>query len=235
MSKYYAVKKGRQTGIYTSWPDCQQQITGYSGAVYKSFASKAQAQEWLTKEATPNSESATQSNILSTTKDDCQTLNIIQLYTDGGSRNHGNKRGQHVKSSDKAAWALLIIRNGQRYTATGGEFGATNNRMELMAFRNALGLMVKHGWNSDMITATLDSHYVLDPLVQGWVYGWQKRGWKTSSGSAVANQKLWEQVLQLLPRFDHLSFEWTKGHADNTGNVTVDHLLNETMDKMGEE
>ena len=37
--KYYVVWKGVSPGIYTSWTDCQLQIKGYKGAIYKSFAS----------------------------------------------------------------------------------------------------------------------------------------------------------------------------------------------------
>ena len=46
--KYYAVKVGRETGIFTSWDACKAQVQGYSGAVYKSFATLAEAQEYLT-------------------------------------------------------------------------------------------------------------------------------------------------------------------------------------------
>lgn len=35
--KYYTVWKGHQQGIYNSWADCQKQIKGFEGAVYKSF------------------------------------------------------------------------------------------------------------------------------------------------------------------------------------------------------
>jgi ribonuclease HI len=41
--KYYAVKVGRTPGIYTSWSDCQIQIKGYPGAIFKSFFSKEEA------------------------------------------------------------------------------------------------------------------------------------------------------------------------------------------------
>lgn len=45
--KYYAVKKGLTPGIYTSWADCQAQINGFSGAVYKGFATKEEAMEFV--------------------------------------------------------------------------------------------------------------------------------------------------------------------------------------------
>ena len=46
--KYYAVKKGRHPGIYDSWQACQEQINGFSGAIYKSFPSKDEAEAFLT-------------------------------------------------------------------------------------------------------------------------------------------------------------------------------------------
>ncbi|KAL2015012.1 hypothetical protein VTK56DRAFT_6528 [Thermocarpiscus australiensis] len=37
--KYYAVRAGHKPGVYTSWAICQQQISGYKGAQFKSFLS----------------------------------------------------------------------------------------------------------------------------------------------------------------------------------------------------
>ncbi|MCD4681311.1 MAG: ribonuclease H family protein [Bacteroidales bacterium] len=42
--KYYVVWKGIQTGIFSSWDECREQISGFHGAVYKSFASKEMAE-----------------------------------------------------------------------------------------------------------------------------------------------------------------------------------------------
>ena len=44
---YYAVKNGRKLGIYTTWADCQQEIIGFSGAVYKGFETLEEAQEFM--------------------------------------------------------------------------------------------------------------------------------------------------------------------------------------------
>lgn len=43
-SKYYVVWKGVSPGIYTSWTDCQLQIKGYQGAIYKSFDTEEEAE-----------------------------------------------------------------------------------------------------------------------------------------------------------------------------------------------
>ncbi len=45
--KYYAVKKGNVPGIYESWSDCQKQVNGYSGAVYRSFDNKRDAESFI--------------------------------------------------------------------------------------------------------------------------------------------------------------------------------------------
>ncbi|MBO5115311.1 MAG: RNase H1/viroplasmin domain-containing protein, partial [Peptococcaceae bacterium] len=45
--KYYAVKVGRETGIFTSWDVCKAQVQGYSGAVHKGFATLEEAQAFL--------------------------------------------------------------------------------------------------------------------------------------------------------------------------------------------
>ena len=41
--KFYVVWKGVNPGIYHNWTDCQLQIKGYEGAMYKSFASQQEA------------------------------------------------------------------------------------------------------------------------------------------------------------------------------------------------
>ena len=38
--KFYAVRQGRVPGVYTTWSDCEKQVKGYGGAIYKSFRQK---------------------------------------------------------------------------------------------------------------------------------------------------------------------------------------------------
>lgn len=41
--KFYVVWKGRKSGIYTSWADCEAQVKGFEGAQYKAFDSREAA------------------------------------------------------------------------------------------------------------------------------------------------------------------------------------------------
>jgi len=49
--KYYTVWNGVEPGVYDSWSDCQAQIKGYAGAVYKSFGSREEAEGALVSAA----------------------------------------------------------------------------------------------------------------------------------------------------------------------------------------
>ena len=46
-TKYYVVWKGRKTGIFSSWEECARQVQGFTGAQYKSFMSRAAAEQAL--------------------------------------------------------------------------------------------------------------------------------------------------------------------------------------------
>ncbi|MFP3726376.1 ribonuclease H family protein [Priestia filamentosa] len=37
-NKVYVVRKGRKTGVFTEWSECQEQISGYPSAEYRSFS-----------------------------------------------------------------------------------------------------------------------------------------------------------------------------------------------------
>ena len=45
--KYYAVRAGRVPGIYSTWDECKKQTDGFSGALYQSFPTLAQAEQYL--------------------------------------------------------------------------------------------------------------------------------------------------------------------------------------------
>ena len=80
----------------------------------------------------------------------------------------------------------------------------------------------------------MDSQYVLDAIQKGWLAGWRRRGWNKSDGSKLHNKQLWQAVDANLRDFPIIRYYWTKGHAGDEGNVFVDHLLNQTMDQMGQ-
>lgn len=41
--KYYVVWKGRKTGIFTTWAECEKQVKGFVGAQFKAFENEMEA------------------------------------------------------------------------------------------------------------------------------------------------------------------------------------------------
>lgn len=86
MVKFYAVKKGKTPGIYKTWPDCQKQVKGFSGAVYKSFTSLEEAEAFMGNRSQPVSNTSQGEEIRWLTKDgkngqvDADTMAV---YVDG--------------------------------------------------------------------------------------------------------------------------------------------------------
>lgn len=56
MKKFYAVRKGRTPGIYTSWDECKKQTTGFSGAEFKSFLTEQDAKDFINNKKTCESD-----------------------------------------------------------------------------------------------------------------------------------------------------------------------------------
>lgn len=231
VKKYYAIAKGRQTGVfYTTWAEAKQLVEGFPGARYKGFTDKVAAQAWLKSGATTGK--TAQKKPADMTATASLPANTLQVYTDGGSRNTGNVQGGHVKNGDKAAWAYLIEYQGQQVSDSAGEFGATNNKMEITALVEALR-KIKATWGTELpVVVIADSRYVLNAITKNWLAGWQRRGWQRSGGQPLANKALWQQLAQLLHDFKQIDYRWTKGHATNAGNVFVDAALNRTMDQL---
>ncbi|MCD2256135.1 viroplasmin family protein [Agrilactobacillus fermenti] len=232
--KYYAVAKGRKRGVFNDWATTEKLVKGYTGARYKSFKTRQEAEVFVQtagKNSGTNQGIKKSTNVVKRTPASENTAEVI-FYTDGGSRNTGNVRGGHVKATDKAAWAYLIQVKGQEIADSGHEFGATNNRMEITGFKMALEKLIQLGLNETAILGVLDSQYVLNAIQKGWLVGWQRRGYRKADGSVPVNVELWREVAKLLPKFPKLQLTWTKGHADNHGNVFVDELLNREMDQM---
>lgn len=46
-TKFYAVRCGREIGVFDNWQQCNKSVHGYKGAVYKSFPDRESAEKYL--------------------------------------------------------------------------------------------------------------------------------------------------------------------------------------------
>ena len=133
----------------------------------------------------------------------------ISIYTDGACSGNPGKGG----------WGALLIFGENKKEVSGGEKETTNNRMELTAPIEALKLVKR----PCKIKLYSDSAYLVNAFVNGWIYNWQKNGWKTADKKDVKNRDLWEQIYKFTQIHE---IEWikVKGHSDNEYNNLCDKL-----------
>lgn len=105
----------------------------------------------------------------------------------------------------------------------GGEADTTNNRMELLAAISALEALER----PSKLTIVTDSAYVKNGIT-GWLHGWKRNGWKTSTKKPVKNVDLWQRLDTAQARHD-VTWKWIKGHAGHEGNERADELARAGM------
>lgn len=133
----------------------------------------------------------------------------ISIYTDGACSGNPGKGG----------WGALLIFGENKKEISGGERETTNNRMELTAPIEALKLVKR----PCKIKLYSDSAYLVNAFLNGWIYNWQKNGWKTADKKDVKNRELWEQIYKFTQIHE---IEWikVKGHSDNEFNNRCDEM-----------
>ena len=206
--KFYAVKRGRKTGLYTVWAECAAQVKGFQGAVYKGFMTEEEARAWLGGVDARTEQPRAAAEMAAPSASDADYI----IHTDGSClRNPGGAGG----------WAAVIetAATGAVEEKSGGDPETTNNRMELTAALMALSA-VPEGARVALYT---DSQYLKNAFTKFWLPAWKKRGWKKADGEPVLNQDLWVQ-LDAAFAARQVQFHWVKGHAGNPRNERCDAL-----------
>jgi ribonuclease HI len=132
--KYYVVWKGVNPGIYSTWPDCQLQIKGYEGALYKSFESQEEARKAL-NEAPSNHIGNTANKNKRLTRSGKLPYLLESLAVDAAcSGNPGNMEYRGV-----------YVGTGQEIFHVGPMAQGTNNIGEFLALVHGLAYFKKIG------------------------------------------------------------------------------------------
>ncbi len=138
----------------------------------------------------------------------------VEIYTDGACSGNPGPGGWGAVLRYRSA-------NGQVFEKelSGGDAATTNNRMELTAFIEAVGLLKE----PCEIRYCSDSQYVINGLEKGWAKSWRARGWKKADKSPALNPDLWAKALELAEQH-RITYVWVKGHAGHPENERCDQL-----------
>ena len=208
--KFYAVRRGRQVGIYTSWAACQAQVHGYPGAQYKAFSTKEEAETYLAA-LDPSQTQPPPAMVSSETSS--KGLSPVQVWVDGAC----------VPEADGTlhiGWAFLVFMNGQELHRDSGSdipgdaYQHRNVAGEIMAIRKAVA------WCHRKEIKEISIHYDYQGL-ESWVTG----KWK-------ANTPFTQEYAQIIQNSD-LIIHWVKvkAHSGELGNEIVDKLAREAAVK----
>ncbi len=130
---------------------------------------------------------------------------MITIYTDGAAKGNPGPGGYGV---------VLKFQSHRKELSQGFKL-TTNNRMELLAVITGLEAIKKDGWD---VLIYSDSKYVVDAVEKGWIWQWEKKGFKKKK-----NIDLWKRFIPLY-RKHKVKFKWLKGHAGNPENERCDYL-----------
>lgn len=131
----------------------------------------------------------------------------VHIYTDGAARGNPGPGGYGI--------VMEWVGKPYRKEFSKGYKHTTNNRMELLAVIDALKKLKNEGTSVVVFT---DSKYVADAVEKGWVFSWEKKGFKDRK-----NVDLWIDFLKEY-RKHKVKFKWIKGHNEHPQNERCDQL-----------
>lgn len=218
---FYAVAKGKQTGVFNTWDECKQQTTGFTGAVFKKFPTKAEAEQFvLDKTTSPNKKKPTRNTI--TQIEDSAFQPDYYVYTDGSCSDNG-------RANAAAGIGIYFGENDPRNVAQRVTGKQTNNTAELGAIIHLHAIIKADIDQGRKIAIVSDSEYAIRCVT---TYGQKcaETSWKT----AMPNKELVKTAYELYKDATNVRFLHIMAHTDNTdihsiGNDGADKLANKAI------
>jgi ribonuclease HI len=129
--KFYVVWKGRETGIFTSWAECEKQVKGFVGAEFKAFGTRQEAESALRSKYDAFKGRASSSGNWRTSED---PPILPSLSVDAACKG----------SPGKMEYRGVDTETGREIFRAGPYPDGTNNVGEFLAIVHALTWLAKH-------------------------------------------------------------------------------------------
>lgn len=248
---YYAVRKGRKPGVYSSWAECKAQVDHFPGPIYKKFATEEEAWSFVGSsaptQANPKENNSFKKdgfdfNVSGKGKARAEKLAIVEASMLSMSENDcavviNPEKAQNALASEqqvalytdgacsgnpgKGGYGYAVVINDDLALQGSGGLLATTNNQMELT---AVIEGLKQIPRTYAVAVYSDSSYVVNAFNKNWISNWQRRNWVKPSGEPVANQELWEALLSEINEIPSVQFIWVKGHAGNKYNELCDRL-----------
>lgn len=133
----------------------------------------------------------------------------VTIYSDGAC----------IGNPGPGGYGTVLLYGKSRRELSGGFRRTTNNRMELLGAIRGLQALTE----ACTVELHSDSIYVIKAMRERWVDRWRDKGWRTANKQPVANQDLWQQLVEAAGAHT-VTWKWVKGHAGNPDNERCDEL-----------
>ena len=208
-TKYYAVKKGRSTGIFTSWDECKAQIHGYAGAVYKSFKVRAEAEGYISGDGSEECKAAGLPEDEEAYADICASEGGAIAYVDGS---------YNVATGEFAYGVVMFTSDGTTRMSAKADISLPEEE-ELAQMRNVAGeirgAMCAMAYCTEHGIPRLTLHYDYEGIAR-----WCTGEWKASKAGTQAYRHFYDSVKRSLD----VRFVKVKGHSGVKFNEEADKL-----------
>lgn len=200
MMKFYAVRNGHKIGIFESWPECQEATKGFSGAEFKSFPSREEAEAYLSGVDLYGEQ----------IKAIARSGRVV-AYCDGSFDAERNKY----------SWGVLIIDP----ELNEHEICGSGNNPKYLSTRNvageALGVINSLDWAISNSYDKIRIYHDYEGLSK-WISG----DWKANSDVAKMLVAIFESKFRGIV---DVEFEKVEGHSNNPYNDRADELANRAL------
>lgn len=201
--KYYAVRKGFKTGIFTTWDKCQSYVHGFSNAEFKSFSSESEAREYLNNDVTSYHEKSSK-------KDSATPLKNI-AYVDGSFDGYSKTYG--------FGGFIIYEENGKKCVRV---VQGADNDPDMSKMRNVAGeisgamRIVEEAIYLGLEEITLYYDYA---GIENWVTG----VWSCNKYETIQYASFMREASNQI----RIYFHKVEGHSGDTGNDIVDTIAKE--------
>lgn len=213
MKKFYAVKSGRKTGIFDTWKECEEQVRGFSSAVYKSFTSLEAARDFLAEGDSPQVEPEnTTSHVFESQTQYVQNSQEKAIaYVDGSFDGKSNVYGSGA--------VLFYCGEKFAYSKAGNDeklLGMRNVAGEILAAQAVMKYCISKG------IKYLDIYYDY----QG-IEAWADGSWKTNRLGTREYKRFCDEAFQKL----NVKFIKVKAHSNDVYNDEADSLAKKSIEE----